>query len=209
MMNFKYYKTAPLITIILMLAGAIDYILQKLIVPFLTDNGIDFLRAPGNAAIIASIFILYDHFLWKVPIFNLLIKVPNMNGRYTGKIKYEFINKSFEKPCMVEIAQTASKIKIHSYFEKDNDEKTCSISIVEDIQKAEDGFFDIYLFYQNHGSKKDGKLDSHEGANKLRYFPSRKNKKSKLTGHYFTNRNIQTRGEIEVLYKCKKLKGEF
>jgi len=209
MMNFKYYKAAPLIAIILLLAGAIDFLLQQFIVTLLMENGIEFLRAPGNAAIIGSFFILYDQYLWKIPFFNLLVKIPNINGRYAGKIKYVFNAESCEKECIVEVKQTASKIKIQSYFSNEDSEKTGSKSAIEEIQKAEDGFFDVYFFYQNTGSKLDGILDSHEGANKLRYFPGTKNKKAKLAGHYFTNRLKQTRGEIKVSFVSNKLKGEF
>ena len=88
-------------------------------------------------------------------------------------------------------------------------EKTDSKSLVEDIKEEEDGFFDIYLFYLNNGNKINSTLDCHEGANKLRFIPANKERKAKLVGHYFTNRQIQTRGEIETEFESKNLKGEF
>jgi len=81
--------------------------------------------------------------------------------------------------------------------------------LVEDIRLEEDGFFDVYLFYQNSGTKQNNGLDCHEGANKLRFIPAKKGKRSKLIGHYFTNRQIQTRGEIEATFVSKKIEGKF
>lgn len=209
MLNFKYYKTTWLILIIILLAIGIDFLLDEWVVPFLKSKGIEFLRAPGNVTIIAMILAFYDNFLWKLPVFNLLVNIPDVSGRYEGKIKFEFQEQMGEKACFIEVKQSASKIKIHSYFNNELGEKTDSKSLVEDIRLEEDGFFDIYLFYLNNGNKINSTLDCHEGANKLRYIPTRKDRKAKLVGHYFTNRQIQTRGEIEAKFESKKLKGEF
>lgn len=208
-MNLKYYKTVPLITIILLMAWAIDFLLQQFLIPLLIEHGVEFLRAPGNAAIIASALLIYNQYLWKLPVFKLLVKIPDMSGRYTGKIKYEYDGVLCEKDCAVEVSQTASKIKIRSYFNNAGNEKTNSNSVIEEIHKTEDGFFNIYFFYQNAGSKINGDLDSHEGTNIIRFFPGTKKKKRKLAGHYFTNRQKQTRGEIEVYFSTNNLKGEF
>lgn len=209
MLNFKYYKTSWLILIIILLAIGIDFLLHEWVVPFLKSKGIEFLRAPGNVTIIAMILAFYDTILWKLPVFNLLVNIPNVSGRYKGKVMYEFQGKKGEKECFIEVKQSASKIKIHSYFNNELGEKTDSKSLVEDIRLEEDGFFDIYLFYLNNGNKINSTLDCHEGANKLRYIPAKKDRKAKLIGHYFTNRQIQTRGEIETEFDSKNLKGEF
>lgn len=209
MLNFKYYKTTGLILVIIFLAIGIDLLLHEFIVPFLKSRNIEFMRAPGNVSLIAMLLTFYDKVLWKLPVFKMLIKVPNISGRYKGEIKYEFQDVKGKKDCFIEIKQTASKIKIHSYFNNESNEKTDSKSLVEDIRLEEDGFFDIYLFYLNNGNKINSTLDCHEGANKLRYIPKSKERKAKLTGHYFTNRQIQTRGGIEAEYETKTLKGEF
>jgi hypothetical protein len=209
MLNFKYYNTTWLILIIILLAIGIDSLLNEWIVPFLKSRGIEFLRAPGNVTIIAMVLAFYDSVLWKLPVFNYLVNIPNLSGRYKGNVKFEFLGEKGEKECYIEVKQSASKIKIHSYFNNELDEKTDSKSLVEDIRLEDDGFFDIYLFYLNNGNKINSTLDCHEGANKLRYIPAKKNRKAKLIGHYFTNRQRQTRGEIEAEFESKNLKGEF
>lgn len=208
MLNFKYYKTSGLILTIIILSILFDSIF-KFLMPILKDYGIEYLRAPGNISLIIIVLTIYNKYLWKFPVFKLLVKVPNMAGRYKGKVKYNFQGKDDEKDCIIEVNQTASRIKIYSYFNNKLNEKTDSKSLVEDISLEENGFFDIFLYYLNNGNKINSVLDCHEGANKLRYIPKTKTTKAKLTGHYFTNRQIPTKGEIYAEFESNKLKGEY
>ncbi|MEI7491301.1 MAG: hypothetical protein WCK92_07880 [Bacteroidota bacterium] len=209
-MNFKYYKTTYLITVVILLAGLLDWSIGTFLIPLLKNNHLEYLiRIPSNAAIIGGLLILYDQFLWKCPIFSFLVSVPDMNGRYTGNIHYRWKNEAQSKDCVVEINQTASKIHVRSFFNNENRQRTESRSFIETIEKGDDGNYSIYLFYSNGGSKTDGKLDTHEGANMLKYLPKTTKTRSKLTGYYFTNRQKQTKGEIEVVFESKKRKGEF
>ena len=209
-MNLRYYKITPLIIVILLLSVGIDYVVSNVLIP-ITEGILNLqnFRAPTTTSLIGGVLVLYNSFLWRYPVFNLLIKVPDIAGRYKGKIKYEYNGVKGEKCCVLEVTQSASKIKIHSYFNNGNEEKTSSKSLVEDIKKGEDGFFDIYFFYLNSGSKIDGTLDCHEGVNTLRFISSKSSTPQKLVGHYFTNRQTQTRGEIEVFFESKEINGEF
>ena len=210
-MNFKYYKPTPLIVTILILAGLTEACVSKWIHPFLSQHlplGSHF-RIPTTVSILGLFFILYDQLLWRIPIFKLLMDVPDMRGRYEGKIKYERNSVNMEKKCVIEITQTASKIKVHTYFSDGANENTSSKSLIEEIKKEEDGFFDVYLFYNNSGTKQNGELDCHEGANKMRFIPGDGSSSNKLIGHYFTNRQTQTRGEIKGTLISKSLHGKF
>jgi len=207
--SLKYYKTGITITAIILLAGLFDLFFQKCLSPLLAEflsnyNGI--LRAPSNATLIGLVLWFHNQCGWKYPVLNKLVTIPNMNGRYEGKINYEFDGKKEEKDCAIEIVQNATNIKINSYFSNAQGELTTSESLVEDIKKK-DGFYFVYFFYLNSGSKIDGSLDCHEGANVLKFL--RSDEGIKLVGHYFTNRKIQTRGVIEVVFKTKYRKGEF
>lgn len=210
-MSFKYYKITPLIITIIVLSGFIDYCVGDWVNPLLAQylpKGSHF-RVPTTVSILGIFFLLYNQILWKLPAFNLLMSVPNMAGRYEGKVKFKWNGVDGEKPCFIEVVQTASKIKVHTYFSDGVNEKTSSKSLVEDIRQDEDGFFDIYLFYLNSGTKQNGGLDCHEGANKLRFHPGKDGGSDSLIGHYFTNRQIQTRGEIEGTLISKHLQGKF
>lgn len=210
-MSFKFYKITPLIITIIILSALIDWVVGEWINPFLATHlsASSHLRVPTTVSLLGMFFVLYNIVLWKLPLFKLLMDVPNMSGRYKGKIKYEWDGKPNEKACFIEVSQTASKIKVHTYFSDGVNENTSSRSLVEDIKHEEDGFYDIYLFYLNGGSKQNGGLDCHEGANKLRFFSGHDGSANQLRGHYFTNRKIQTRGEIESEFISKKLQGKF
>ena len=210
-MSFKYYKITPLIISIIILSGFIDFCVGELINPLLVkylSRGSHF-RVPTTVSILGMFFLLYNQVLWKLPVFNLLMAVPNMSGRYAGKVRFKWNGVDGEKSCYIEVVQTASKIKVHTYFSDGVNENTSSKSLVEDIKKDEDGFFDIYLFYLNSGTKQNGGLDCHEGANKLRFHPGKDGRNNSLMGHYFTNRQIQTRGEIEGTLISNHLQGKF
>jgi len=209
-MNFKYYKTVPLIISILVLMFCVDYLCVQWLMPILEKfKSLISLRIPTNLAIVIAILKIYNNYLWKYPFFNLLVKVPDMNGRYEGKIEYTFENIDGIKDCAIEVKQTASTIKIHSYFNNDQNELTNSKSLIEDIAQATDGFFDVFILYHNSGSKKGSVLDAHDGANILRFFPHDNSQRKKLSGSYFTNRKIQTKGTIWGEFVSNKLKGEF
>lgn len=208
-MNLKYYRVQFLIPLLLIMGGVFDVGIEKLLVPFLSDHNIEYLRMPSNASLILTLLLLYDRVLWKYPLFSRLVKVPNMAGRYEGHITFKWDGQERQKPCAIEIVQSASSVNLRSYFNNPEEEKTCGMSMVEDIKKEADDHYALYVFYLNEGSKKDGKLDCHEGASKLRYLPRTVERPAALVGHYFTNRKTQTRGEMEVTFTSHQRKGRF
>ncbi len=208
-MSFQYYRTKPLIIAILLLTGLVNYFLLHIAKPAIDYFSLEEIRLPSTLAIVTFILFLYNQYIWKWAPLGWLVKVPNVNGRYKGNIDFVWANTPDKKECTVEIVQTASSIKVSTYYNNGDKEKTSSKSVVEAIQKEDDGFYTIYFFYHNGGTKGDGKLDSHEGATVLKYLPAEKNKPAQLTGHYFTNRKTQTRGEIKAYFKSKKIKGKF
>jgi hypothetical protein len=202
-LSLRYYKTNLLIATILALAFGIDMSFELIQNYF--DRHTDFiLRAPTNAAMITSLLFLYDRYLWRYPVLNKLIYVPNLNGRYVGCIEYEWDRTSQEMECAVEIIQTASSIQIHTYFKSEKHENTYSQSLVEDI-RFEKGQHSIYFFYFNAGTTINSDLDCHHGANYLRVILNEESSPKRLTGNYFTNRSTQTKGKIEVNFESRKL----
>ncbi len=210
-MTFKYYKPTLLVIVIIFLSGLISWVLDLWVKPFFISYPViaEHFEAPTTIAALTGLFALYDNFLWKIPFFGFLVDVPNISGRYKGCIRYIREDKNKEKSCFIEVTQTASKVKVLSYFSDGANESTSSSSLVEDIKRGEDGFYEIYMFYQNGGTKLTGSLPIHEGTNKLRFLPGKDRRQNKLIGHYFTNRQPQTRGEIEVKFISKTLNGKF
>ena len=111
-LSFKYYRTTPLIIIILVSATLLDK-LVLLILDLLSNNGIELevIRIPSNVVIISSFLVIYNILLWKLPVFKFLVNVPNLNGRYAGKIEYFHKDTRHYKNCALEVVQNASKIR--------------------------------------------------------------------------------------------------
>lgn len=203
--SFRYYNASLLVPFILVLSAILDSVVL-LAIEQLQFNQI--IRMPSNAAIIGLIIFLVDKYLWKVLPFSFLVKVPNLNGRYKGSISFSRNNQQQEKECVLEIYQTASIIKVTSYFRKeDSSQETRSISVVENIIFNEDNTKDLMFYYQNKGTEGRNEFDPHDGINVLKCI--KKEKGFVLKGYYFTNREPQTQGNIEVKFISMKVLNHF
>lgn len=202
-MSLKHYRATPLIILVLILATTIDWLFVK-IAPYLQDH---IIRAPSNAGIIALILTAYDKWLWKFPFLRLLVTVPNLNGRYRGKLLSSYDGNSVEKECVIEIFQTASKTTIYLFANNEQRERSYSKSVSEVIHDKEDDEHQLLFAYYNYGTD-DKRLGGHEGFNHLKVM-QKKNNVIKLKGQYFTNREPQTRGTISVKFESKKRKKCF
>lgn len=156
-----------------------------------------------------GLLVIYDQYLWKLPVLSHLVTVPNIHGRYKGHLtsSYDGVDNTVE--CRIEINQTASQLHVTGYFKGITGDITSSNSIVQSIKTGEDGFYHLYFVYDNSGSNVSGKLPAHKGLNYLKVIRKEGTKKYKLSGNYFTDRDPQTKGEISVEFESKVLKGEF
>lgn len=194
--KFTYYKPKALITTIGLLWPILSWALSKL-------WGYGFLQGIGPSVIVMGLLTLYDKYLWKLPVLNLLNNVPNLNGIYEGKIAYHYNEQDNTKSCRLEIKQTCSSIKVKSIFNKDGENDTQSVSREAFIKTDDVGDQHLYFYYHNQGSCKNGDtLDSHDGMNVLEILKEKET--VKLKGYYFTNRNPQTKGCMEVTKTTKR-----
>ena len=191
-MNIKltYYKPQVLIPIIGFLWAVSSWGLSKL-------WGYGFLQGIGPTAIVMGFLTIYDRRLWKFPVLNLINMIPDLNGTYDGNIQYHYNGTDGTKSCKLEIKQTCSIIKVRSTFNKDYENDTQSVSTEAFIKTDEAGDQYLYFYYHNPGSFKNGDtLDPHDGMNVLEILKDKNT--VKLKGYYFTNRNPQTKGCMEV-----------
>lgn len=217
--NFKYYRAGILIIVIIILFILLNYLVGMLnifISSFFSNLNLEIetyiqniFRILGEPlsvlGLISLFFFIYNKYLWKYPVFKLIVDIPNLNGRYSGKIFSDFGEK-IKKDCILEIKQTASKIKIFLYIESDDPLKmTSSASILENIIKGEDGFYTICFTYFNTGDKVLKNLSAHYGYNELKYIPSEK----KLKGPYYTHPERGRQGVVEVEFESKRIKGGY
>ncbi len=166
--------------------------------------GYGFLQGIGPTAIVIFLLEVYDKWLWKFPVLNLMNTIPDLNGTYAGNIQYHYNESDDTKSCKLEIKQTCSNIKVKSFFSKDDENYTNSVSTEAFIKTDEAGDQSLYFYYHNLGSCKNGDtLNPHDGMNVLEI--SKDKKVIKLKGYYFTNRNPQTKGCMKA---TKIIKGD-
>lgn len=161
-------------------------------------------------SIMTALMFVFNKFLWRHKPFKWLLWTPVLQGRYDGEIKFihKKTNKEIIMPTVMVIMQTASSIKVNSFFKNPNGEKsTHSESKVASIVKEEDDTFSLIFTYENKGTPGNIEFAPHYGTNFLKLIENGKEKV--LTGYYYTNRNPQTKGEITVKYKNNNLNHEF
>ncbi|MEO8109366.1 MAG: hypothetical protein ABI594_05010 [Ginsengibacter sp.] len=217
--NFKYFKPAALIPFILAITVLYTLLSHKLILLLKASAAAS--QINENIHIISTLTLISFSFLfinftgWKWKIFKWLIDIPNLNGRYHGELisSYKDLNGNpILKDCMIEIKQTASSIKIFSYYaDKGMDNETSSAkSISEELVKEENGLFVLYYIYSNDPDtlqtrlfNQHNQLHKHSGAATLKYFPDIKS----LQGEYYNQR--QNIGTMKARYLQRKTLGRF
>lgn len=212
-MNFRYYKTDYLIILILIMGVVLTPISQwiegwisslniEVISKVYSYNGIF-----STISLLLIIFLLINKYLWKYSFMKWLIDIPNLNGRYEGELISSYrddLGNNIKKRCIIEIKQTASKIKIFSYYSDLNSDKqtSCSYSVLEEIISRDDNVFKLYYVYDNKAEILN-ELSDHSGTCILQYYSNEK----KLEGEYYNARAYK--GNIKVSFKEKKLKGKL
>lgn len=178
-MNFSNYKPTLMIPLIGVLWVGASWGLSKI-------WGYGFLQGIGPTAIVGGLLWAYDKWAWKWPVFSLLSKVPDIGGVYTGKVNYRFGDEAGEKDCTMRIKQTCSHIKVESASKE-------AIITSDAI-----GDYELIFLYHNPGSQLSGDpLIAHDGTNILKI--SMNESSIRLSGYYYTNREPQTKGTIDVV----------
>jgi hypothetical protein len=190
-MNFANYKTTLTIPLIGVLWVGASWGLSKI-------WGYGFLQGIGPTAIVGGLLWAYDKWAWKWPVFSLLRKVPDIGGVYTGKVNFRFGDQAGEKDCTMRIKQTCSHIKVECEFSKVGESNTKSTSKEAIITSDAIGDYELIFLYHNPGSQLSGDpLTAHEGTNILKI--SKNEGSIRLSGFYYTNREPQTKGTIDVV----------
>lgn len=188
--NFANYKPGLLVTTIGMLWAVSSWALSNL-------WGYGLLQGIGPSVIVMGTLVLYDKYLWKLPVMNWMNTIPNLNGIYEGNIFYHHNGQNSTKACKLQIKQTCSMIKVKTIFSKEEENDTHSVSTESFIKTDEAGDQHLYYYYRNEGSCQNGDtLNPHDGMNILEIRQS--GEEIKLEGHYFTNRDPQTKGSMKV-----------
>ena len=188
--NFANYKPEFLICTI----GAL-WFLCSWTLSFFWQYGI--FQGVAPILLVAFLLGLYDKWLWKFPVLNCMVKIPDLTGKYEGTVEYHWDGENQSKSCNLNIQQMASFIKVKCSFHKKGENETSSESKRAFFDTDEMGNCSLYFYYQNRGSGKGGDtLDQHDGMTILQVIEEGED--IKLEGYYFTNRRTQTKGHIKV-----------
>lgn len=209
-MNFKNYNTEYLISFIAILAIVCNILYMSFDIYITTipklkeiSNYIGFLSILGLMILILK---LIDNYLWKSSLTNIIIEIPDLNGRYEGTMTSSYKDSKTGKntilDCVMEITQTASTIHVHTYIGKDGSQTSSSETICEVLKRNPNKLYTLFYNYGNV-SNLSVELNDHKGTAYLDYFPDVKS----LKGNYFNER--KNNGTITVKYKSNKLIGRF
>jgi hypothetical protein len=196
-MNFRYYNSGKLIILILTLVFLISPFSQW-IETLISSNGrintiYGYIGAFSTISILSLILFIVDEYLWRLYIFKWLINIPNLNGRYQGKLVSSFIDPitqlPTEKSCVLEIKQSGSQIKIYSYYGDigSNIQTSQAFSVSEEIVKNNNDIFEVYYIFTNTPNTLINQLHNHLGTCNLKYFPDIK----VLEGEYYNQRGFK------------------
>lgn len=208
-MNFKYYKTNNLIAFVPILTILFTLFYNQF-EGFINSNETlknisSYISIFSVLGLITLCLKLVDEYFWKYKVSNLIINIPDLNGRYEGEMISSYLDENGNKKklkCIMEITQTASKVHVYTYVgDFQNIQSSNSTTICEELEKQKNGFYRLYYNYENESSQPD--KGGHKGTAYLEFFPDIKT----LKGKYFNDRN--NTGSIIVNLKSKKLKGRF
>jgi hypothetical protein len=206
--SFIYYKPSIAIGFIILSGSIFGGILTWVIKSINSLTDLNYYQYPSASVLVGLLVLWIDLYLWKFPPFNLLFQIPNVSGRYEGNINYlhPILKVEEKKKCVIEVFQTGSKVKFNCYFKKKNSkEKTKSESLVETILKNDDGTVSLISTYRNYGLP--NQFQEHSGTSILKFVENENGKF--LKGIYYTNREPQTKGEMDVAFITNKLKHDF
>lgn len=202
-MDFKNYKSTNIVYTILVIILIWNIIYDKLkyfIIKYVPLELQGQLLSISVVSIIFLFFFLYDKWLWKkIP---FLTNIRNVSGRYEGILKSNY--NGCDYPIVIEIIQTASKINITQYTQNEKGIST-SKSMNEQLNFDNNNLYSLKFFYRNAGDLLYDEFDPHEGFCQIEFDKER----LKIVGTYFTNRKIQTKGNIKANKISKKILGGY
>ncbi len=146
---------------------------------------------PGTLGVFAFLFKGFDRWVWRLPVFRALgITDPDFSGKWTGTLKSSHDSFAQALPVELRIQQTATDLKVLGVF---NSSKSCSVTA--SFEKL-NGETSLLFFYRNDPAYNAGAtMAMHDGACKLTYDESTR----KFTGYYFSGRNRNNHGIIELM----------
>lgn len=212
LMNFKYYNTTTLIIfliVVYLLSLPIAFWIKDATSQNQTlDQVLDLVGVLSPIGIVTGVVSIINVWGWKWYWLKWLVNVPDISGRYSGKLTSSYpdaSNRPVIKECVLEIKQSASAIHIRGYFGDEGtfENTSTSVSVSEELVKEKDGFFTLYYIFSNESQPLQVQLKNHAGTSKFKYYPDIR----QLNGDYYNQRTNY--GTIMVSFEQEELLGRL
>ncbi len=183
-------KTYFLITVV---SGALGtwaaYLIDKL-----ESVGI-LVAAPSGMAVFTLTFLLFDNFLWRLPILYEwgIVKIPNIQGTWDAIIKTADVAAPEVKAKAI-IHQTYSRIRIRIETDKSN-----SLSQMAILEMTDPTCFSLRYEYQaEYKRDKNSNILRHYGVSCFNLKSNSHDFSSNQSATYYTEQGRDTHGEIVI-----------
>lgn len=136
------------------------------------------------------LYYAFDHFVWKWRLLRKirLVTVPDLNGRWVGKIESSYEQDAQAYPISVSITQQWSKILVRLETGESVSKSIAASFLTDDPSSPEL----VYVYDNDPRGMAPESMNSHSGTAKLRITGSG------LQGQYYTGRGRKTVGDISL-----------
>lgn len=161
------------------------------------------LVAPSGLAIFGLLFLLFDNFLWKWGLFyrSGLIRIPNLNGQWSGYITSEKKHNPNNKiPVTVTICQKYSNIRVRLETQSG---WSHSVSVMASFEMVDPNcFYFNYEYFATYKPEQE-EVKTHYGVTRLILKSTNNRFDKEQRGFFYTDRDRKSSGDL-VLKKLSK-----
>jgi len=185
----KERKFIPLILSVISIGFA--WILNKLLLnDWLNLSSLWWIEAPSVIGFYSILYTFFNNKLWKYRFFQKmgLIKIPNLNGVWSGGIISSFDEHSKKTEATLEIIQSWSQFRINLSTLCSKSKSITGVILTNEPDKIEI----CYQYINEPKSHAISTMHTHRGTANLIYYP----KDQDIKGEYFSGRDRQNYGRL-------------
>lgn len=148
------------------------------------------LSVPSFAGFYSFIYWIFDHYLWRFRIFNILkmVKAPDLSGKWSGWVKSSYTQSTIQTPVCVVIRQRWSMMAFRLETEHSRSHSYAATLKSDDLQYPEF----VHLYVNEPSSTAQGTMNTHRGTAILEV------KDTCLEGDYYTGRGRSNFGKMKL-----------
>lgn len=148
------------------------------------------LSVPSFAGFYSFIYWIFDHYLWRFRIFNILklVKAPDLSGKWSGWVNSSYSQTTTRTPVTVVIRQRWSKMMLRLETEHSRSHSYAATLKCDDLTYPEF----VHLYVNEPRSTAQNTMNTHRGTAILEV------KDAGLEGEYYTGRGRSNFGTMKL-----------